>query len=100
MHAYQSGHTALFYAAVYDNPSILRLLLKMRADPSRQLSARVSSIAINRGRVTPLSNHLLQGLARFDATAFCMHVWPARSEERRVGKECVSTCRSGWSPYH
>src|SRR3546814_2333884 len=22
-----------------------------------------------------------------------------RSEERRVGKECVSTCRSGWSPY-
>src|SRR3546814_12160191 len=25
-------------------------------------------------------------------------VW--RSEERRVGKECVSTCRSRWSPYH
>src|SRR3546814_14568203 len=23
-----------------------------------------------------------------------------RSEERRVGKECVSTCRSGWWPYH
>src|SRR3546814_12554276 len=23
-----------------------------------------------------------------------------RSEERRVGKECVSTCRSWWSPYH
>src|SRR3546814_18259113 len=26
-------------------------------------------------------------------------VYP-RSEERRVGKECVSTCRSRWSPYH
>src|SRR3546814_14293744 len=25
--------------------------------------------------------------------------WP-RSEERRVGKECVRTCRSRWSPYH
>src|SRR3546814_14711442 len=25
---------------------------------------------------------------------------PDRSEERRVGKECVSTCRSRWSPYH
>src|SRR3546814_14805702 len=25
---------------------------------------------------------------------------PSRSEERRVGKECVSTCRSRWSPYH
>src|SRR3546814_15380277 len=31
------------------------------------------------------------------------HLWAfglARSEERRVGKECVSTCRSRWSPYH
>src|SRR3546814_1871609 len=32
------------------------------------------------------------------------HHYPAlfadRSEERRVGKECVSTCRSRWSPYH
>src|SRR3546814_1806009 len=34
----------------------------------------------------------------------CAHRGPARrdgrSEERRVGKECVSTCRSRWSPYH
>src|SRR3546814_15390062 len=28
------------------------------------------------------------------------HRWLGRSEERRVGKECVSTCRSRWSPYH
>src|SRR3546814_14979381 len=26
--------------------------------------------------------------------------WGNRSEERRVGKECVSTCRSRCSPYH
>ena len=25
---------------------------------------------------------------------------PARSEERRVGKECLRLCRSRWSPYH
>src|SRR3546814_15650521 len=25
---------------------------------------------------------------------------PSRSEERRLGKECVSTCRSRWPPYH
>src|SRR3546814_10499150 len=35
----------------------------------------------------------------------CLSFRPAlalglRSEERRVGKECVSTCRSRWSPYH
>src|SRR3546814_15476166 len=27
-------------------------------------------------------------------------IFQSRSEERRVGKECVSTCRSRWSPYH
>src|SRR3546814_13800410 len=27
-------------------------------------------------------------------------VTAGRSEERRVGKECVSTCRARWSPYH
>ena len=26
--------------------------------------------------------------------------WGSRSEERRVGKECVQPCRSRWSPYH
>src|SRR3546814_18804595 len=36
---------------------------------------------------------------------FAMHVFQPnydtiRSEERRVGKECVSKCRSRWSPYH
>src|SRR3546814_11267399 len=29
-----------------------------------------------------------------------VNVIGTRSEERRVGKECVSTCRSRWSPFH
>src|SRR3546814_15217619 len=29
-----------------------------------------------------------------------LYLCPIRSEERRVGKECGSTCRSRWSPYH
>jgi hypothetical protein len=39
--------------------------------------------------------YVLLGITDFDGV-------PAseRSEERRVGKECVSTCRSRWSPYH
>ena len=32
--------------------------------------------------------------------AGCKMVVVARSEERRVGKECASMCRSRWSPYH
>src|SRR3546814_1923393 len=31
---------------------------------------------------------------------WCDAALQRRSEERRVGKECVSTCRSRWSPYH
>src|SRR3546814_12389225 len=33
-------------------------------------------------------------------TTFMTFDHDMRSEERRVGKECVSTCRSRWSPYH
>src|SRR3546814_7239851 len=39
-------------------------------------------------RIWPEVSHFFHRLARL------------RSEERRVGKECVSTCRYRWSPYH
>src|SRR3546814_7425447 len=44
-----------------------------------------------------------QAQARIDQYALCHQILRAdgmRSEERRVGKECVSTCRSRWSTYH
>src|SRR3546814_14617101 len=34
------------------------------------------------------------------AAALFAFLYASRSEERRVGKECVSTCRSRWSPYN
>src|SRR3546814_7036492 len=39
------------------------------------------------------------GLRKLDID-LCTDAGEVRSEERRVGKECVSTCRSRWSPYH
>src|SRR3546814_2428464 len=36
----------------------------------------------------------------YQATAVDPSDQAERSEERRVGKECVRTCRSRWSPYH
>src|SRR3546814_10966344 len=42
---------------------------------------------------------LCQIVPRGDDLAARQFDWPVRSEERRVGKECVSTCRSRWSPY-
>src|SRR3546814_7076827 len=38
----------------------------------------------------------LRAVSRSSARSLLRHF---RSEERRVGKECVSTCRSRWSPY-
>src|SRR3546814_3067571 len=39
--------------------------------------------------------HVIAGIAQVGVADVMQ-----RSEERRVGKECVSTCRSRWSPYH
>src|SRR3546814_16163618 len=52
------------------------------------------------GRLTKPAGSLgrLEDLAVWLATWQGRHP-PSRSEERRVGKECVSKCRSGWSPY-
>src|SRR3546814_5321758 len=41
------------------------------------------------------SKHCEKSLGCMEASRHC-----GRSEERRVGKECVSTCRCRWSPYH
>src|SRR3546814_979609 len=41
-----------------------------------------------------------RGRGRGGGRARCPCAYCNRSEERRVGKECVSTCRSRWSPYH
>src|SRR3546814_12368915 len=50
----------------------------------RASSVRVSGEGVRR----PLGQRLIDDRPEF------------RSEERRVGKECVSTCRSRWSPDH
>src|SRR3546814_16085658 len=66
--------------------------------------------AANAGTVAGISSLATIGLAEAGALTdgpklFQLYVHheegikQARSEERRVGKGCVSTCRSGWSPY-
>src|SRR3546814_18200942 len=44
--------------------------------------------------------HFALAFARLETHYFMNGCWLERSEERRVGKECVSTCRSRWSTYH
>ena len=52
-----------------------------------------------RAKIQTLSEISLQETPRF-TSGFKELDRVLRSEERRVGKECVSTCRSRWSPYH
>src|SRR3546814_3914317 len=68
------------------------LLELRRANPTlgpRQLFAR--GMNVGRDHIAATTNTLVLAYAGASLP---------RSEERRVGKECVSTCRSRWSPYH
>src|SRR3546814_7995300 len=49
---------------------------------------------------TPEDARAIVGIAKANGYSFIKAYTNLRSEERRVGKECVSTCRSRWSPYH
>src|SRR3546814_12468021 len=62
----------------------------------RKLLARTRHIALDASR-PPRWVSSLQ-VRRYEQLPIC--VTGSRSEERRVGKECVSTCRSRWSPCH
>src|SRR3546814_13129021 len=59
------------------------------------------ALSINRGFSAPVIVESSRSAA--DLALLSAHdddSFARRSEERRVGKECVSTCRSRWSPYH
>src|SRR3546814_8051245 len=65
------------------------------AAPPPTLRARVIVVGNEKGGSgkSTTAMHLIASLLRAGLRV-------GRSEERRVGKECVSTCRSRWSPYH
>src|SRR3546814_12018389 len=76
--------------------------------PTAGLVASVS-VAINDAKLSGDTDPLAVGAVKSDRLPFTPkyavsanadYRWNFRSEERRVGKECVSTCRSRWSPYH
>src|SRR3546814_15811649 len=70
------------------------------------LSAKLDALTASPGtsKTQILTDALNAWLERKGATELDQRFGPRldrpRSEERRVGKECVSTCRSRWSPFH
>src|SRR3546814_11809373 len=79
---YEGQHLATVRARIADQDVVVR----------RQFDAAAAERA--GGFERRLCFEIAAGGNQFDAAAL------TRSEERRVGKACVSTCRSRWSPYH
>src|SRR3546814_11806254 len=63
-----------------------------RVDPALGEAAIEAQLHVA-GALELLEDHLVHAAPGLDESG-------GRSEERRVGKECVSTCRSRWSPYN
>src|SRR3546814_18775558 len=59
-------------------------------------------VCVSQGPLAKVKLPGISGIRDFKGRMFHSARWDYdyRSEERRVGKECVSTCRSRWSPYH
>src|SRR3546814_9234417 len=57
----------------------------------------VAACRVHLRYLTPSGEHDARGIEILEKN---WKIATDRSEERRVGKECVSTCRSRWSPYH
>src|SRR3546814_16853211 len=69
------------------------------------LGRRINRMALADGRVESFEQpHYAAWIIEREAGGFVAGIGRdivrIRSEERRVGKECVSTCRSRWWPYH
>src|SRR3546814_12991194 len=77
---------------------LLRAFLEYRDSP-----ARPETVGLLDDEWRVAYNRIIAALDEQIAVADKKHsssAWTGRSEERRVGKECVSTCRSRWSPDH
>src|SRR3546814_12145458 len=87
-------YTTLFRSAIVNDPKTAEALKPYyRFLCKRPLSSDEFYPTFNRPNVELVDVSDTKGVERLTEKGF-------RSEERRVGKECVSTCRSRWSPYH
>src|SRR3546814_11675919 len=77
------------------------LAVPFRAAPDLALGPeRMRPQFVNRRMIVILDLIGHRQIGGIENPRFAAEELEQRSEERRVGKECVSTCRSRWSPYH
>ena len=110
-------HNALFYKHIPEE-EVFRLCFRFATEadhPQEVLTLSATQLFERMKSASRCSTRLQSMAVRFPTSPPARRVPPnpaktsrrgsmrlpaARSEERRVGKECVSTCRSRWSPYH
>src|SRR3546814_11709687 len=78
------------------------VLMVLRRNPRQRIGLVAMTLEILLGDTTEDAGEAAFGIAFLLQVARLQQVGAdlRRSEERRVGKECGSTCRSWWSPYH
>src|SRR3546814_17480520 len=101
------GLALLWIAAALACLSLVAGIVVLRGGP-KDVAALVRPASVAQGVLTAAAFALLIALfVRSDMSvelvarnSHSLKPMLFRSEARRVGKECVSTCRSRWSPYH
>src|SRR3546814_13546140 len=95
-------YSVVFPAAALVIMLILALLLRSLVAPWYLMAAVGLGFGATLGATVIVFQHIQgePGLIFMLPIYIYLFVTALRSEERRVGKECVSTCRSRWSPYH
>src|SRR3546814_3724137 len=71
-----------------------------RSDPETQIRTVRNAAPATRVIVDPNESWTFADVERLQPLLAELRIDLLRSEERRVGKECVSTCRSRWSTFH
>src|SRR3546814_14013243 len=88
----------ILFLSALDNPETLLECLRAGGDDYLVKSAPLSEVVervqfwARKGSSADSAERRAKAIRELEAIS--------RSEERRVGTECVSTCRSRWSPYH
>src|SRR3546814_16310001 len=81
-----------------DPTSLGRAIAGLLEDVAARLDMAKKAYAASRPMIW--ANTAKRYVQCFGAARRALPTAPLRSDERRVGKECGSTCRSRWSPYH
>ena len=80
--------------------SLSASLIRMGALATDAIDKAIEALEANDGALVARAKKALDEFENLDQKQVDRIVAKARSEERRVGKECLRLCRSRWSPYH